>query len=340
MDDEFPVQDLRDGKMHQKLTEKLVGLGAKPKRRNADSIEDTLERYRQVPLHAVFLYTSEDPAVAAYLLNHWGAIDTLAGDVCDMLVITDQFSNESDAYDYIEKLHVVREAHFRAYSELPGLFFWDQTGDFAFISFGPNAGPSRIRRVLRIVFEELHRAPTLASVRQAGALLGQTGRPVARVETRAPEMVLQPQRFQALISFSPDGKHYLEELHSHLAYYVRTGAIDFWDEMQIPPGADLRTETAAALQRAKVAVVLVSADFLALDSIATHVLPVLLAAARERELTLFSVILSACAFSETALAHFPTINSPRTPVSNMSKGQRAALWKQVAELIKDSLQRQ
>ncbi len=112
---------------------------------------------------------------------------------------------------------------------------------------------------------------------------------------------------------------------------------DVWDDTRIPPGADRRREIAVALQRAKVAVLLVRADLLASEIVATDVLPSLLTAAKEENLKLFSVLLHPCAFYETELAQIVSVNRFLSPVSEMSKGKRAALWRTVTELIRTNL---
>lgn len=62
------------------LISEFKKLGASFKNNNRGYIEhDFLERYRNVPLHALFLYTSEDEDVAKYILHNWGALDTLSG---------------------------------------------------------------------------------------------------------------------------------------------------------------------------------------------------------------------------------------------------------------------
>ena len=79
----------------------------------------------------------------------------------------------------------------------------------------------------------------------------------------------------------------------------RYGAITRWDDTLIKPGAPWKEEIRAALARAKVAVLLVSADFLASDYITTNELPPLLAAAERRGTLILPVIVSPSRFEQT-----------------------------------------
>jgi hypothetical protein len=65
----------------------------------------------------------------------------------------------------------------------------------------------------------------------------------------------------------------------------------------------------------KVAILLVSADFLASKFIAENELPPLLAAAQMEGAVILPVILSACPYEDTELAKFQAVNSLSKPLS-------------------------
>jgi hypothetical protein len=174
---------LKLGSVHAELTSNLVAIGARPRSGQSEIGSDILERYRTVPLHAIFLYTSEDKEVGQYILEHWGALDALSGDYCDLHPSVDQFHSAEDAYDFVEQLDVVREARSFSLSHLPGVFFWDGHANAEYISFGDDLSTARIRHVMRVVFDEIRMKPNIMSVRHAKArLASEAGRTVRSTE--------------------------------------------------------------------------------------------------------------------------------------------------------------
>ena len=72
---------------------------------------------------------------------------------------------------------------------------------------------------------------------------------------------------------------------------------------------------------AKVAVLLVSADFLASDFIVDNELPPLLAAAELKGAVILSVIVSSCRFKQTeTLSQFQVVNPPTQPLNLLPRG--------------------
>lgn len=145
------------------------------------------------------------------------------------------------------------------------------------------------------------------------------------------------QQERVFICYHRKDERYLNELRTQLAYYVRAGTVDYWDDTKILPGSKWREEIQSAIQRAKVAVLLISSDFFASDFIASYELPLLLRAAEQQKLLIYSVILRPCLFNETELARFQPVNDPSVPLSELEPGKREEMWVRVANLIKNSL---
>lgn len=139
------------------------------------------------------------------------------------------------------------------------------------------------------------------------------------------------------ISYSHADEAWLKRLRVHLTPLQREGVISFWDDSRIKPGSQWRDEIREALLQAKVAVLLISADFLASDFISTNELPPLLAAAEKRGTVILPVIVSPCRFGQTpALAGFQAVNPPEEPLVRMRKAKRETLFVRVATLIEEA----
>jgi hypothetical protein len=108
----------------------------------------------------------------------------------------------------------------------------------------------------------------------------------------------------------------------------------YWDDTRLTPGSNWRTQIKQAIDSAKVAVLLISADFLASEFIAENELPPLLTAAQEEGAIILSVILRPSLFKYTSLAQFQTVNAPTQPIMGMSKVRRDRIWAEVAECIR------
>jgi hypothetical protein len=144
----------------------------------------------------------------------------------------------------------------------------------------------------------------------------------------------QGQPAKVFISYSRRDHDALGRLQVHLKPLVRDGRIELWDDTRLRPGELWLDEIKNALSTAKVAVLLVSADFLASDFIATEELPPLLAAGRARGLVIMPVILSPCRYRETpSLAQFMSVNDPASPLSGMSRTEQEAVWVKLANAI-------
>ncbi|HYT42787.1 MAG TPA: toll/interleukin-1 receptor domain-containing protein, partial [Methylomirabilota bacterium] len=150
-----------------------------------------------------------------------------------------------------------------------------------------------------------------------------------------------PTRKKAFISYSHKDKKYLERLRIHLMGYLLAGSEkdaldirdDVWYDAKIPPGADWKEEIRKALAYAKVAVLLVNADFLGSDFIREYELPTLLEAAQAGEVQILSVLLGPCAFAYTPLSRYQVMNPASEPLMGMKTTAQEVVWAKLAEEI-------
>lgn len=127
---------------------------------------DPFERYRTVPLHAAFLYSSEDSTLASYIQDNWHALHRMSADFCDIHPSLEQLSGSEDAYI---ALNIIIPENYRKVqlSRLPGVIFWDNS-EHEYISFR-GWDSDGITNGLRFIFEHIWRDPSIASVAVAEA---------------------------------------------------------------------------------------------------------------------------------------------------------------------------
>lgn len=141
-------------------------------------------------------------------------------------------------------------------------------------------------------------------------------------------------RGAVFISYSHQDKEWLERLLVHLKPLMREYKIQIWDDTKLKAGEKWHQEIDRAIKAAKVAVLLVSADFLASDFIAANELPPLLRAAEDEGATILPVILSPSRFTRTRdLSQFQAVNDPARPLIKLSKGEQEEVFVRVAEAI-------
>ena len=139
------------------------------------------------------------------------------------------------------------------------------------------------------------------------------------------------------VSYSHADAKWLTGMRTHLKPLERRGVIALWDDTKIKPGTHWREEIQSALESAKVAVLLVSADFLASDFIATNELPPLLNAAKERGTLILALIVRPCRFEKTELAQFQSVNPPSKPLSTLPSSRREEWYVKLSGIIEDAL---
>jgi len=140
-------------------------------------------------------------------------------------------------------------------------------------------------------------------------------------------------RDQVFISYSHKDKGWLEKLQIHLAPLQREGTIAVWADTAIKPGQIWKEEIEKALERAKVAVLLVSPDFLASKFIAENELPPLLEANKTEGLTILWIPVRASHYRRTAIAAYQAAHDPAKPLSGMSRARQDSALVKIVEAI-------
>lgn len=142
------------------------------------------------------------------------------------------------------------------------------------------------------------------------------------------------------ISYSHSDREYVDRLLVHLKPLEKEGLIDLWVDTRLRAGDRWKKEIEKALSRATVAILLVSADFLASNFITDNELPPLLRNAEEKGTRIVPLILKPCRFArDKNLRHFQAINDPMQSLVLLSPGEQEVFYDQVAIEVERWLQR-
>lgn len=175
--------------------------------------------------------------------------------------------------------------------------------------------------------------------------LGPSNDSVSELETLIKEALQNPDQFSSrprtetavntvFVSYSHKDAPFLDRLRVHLRPLEKQGLMDLWDDTKIEAGDRWKAAIEEALGRARVAILLVSADFLASDFIVDNELPPLLAKAESDGTRIVPIIVKPCRFRrDDTLNRFQAINDPASPLVSMSEGEQERVYDQLAQLV-------
>lgn len=146
-----------------------------------------------------------------------------------------------------------------------------------------------------------------------------------------------PGRNLIFVSHSKKDRRWLEELRLHLAPLARNTELSIWTDDQIPAGAPWRERIEDALARSRVAILLVSPDFLASDFISEVELPRLLEAADQGELKILWIPVRPGFWEATPIARYPSLWDPARPLSTLRKSEREQALASIGRIVARTL---
>ena len=140
------------------------------------------------------------------------------------------------------------------------------------------------------------------------------------------------------ISYSHHDAAWLAKLKMFLRPLEDQGMLHVWDDTEIRPGAVWMDEIRQSLSSARVAVFLITQNFLNSDFIREKELPQLLASARDRGCTVFWIAVSASTVDDSEIARFQAANDPSRPLDTLSEPDQNRVLKQIYDNMKKAVQ--
>jgi hypothetical protein len=147
-------------------------------------------------------------------------------------------------------------------------------------------------------------------------------------------------RNQVFVSYSHADEDYLKRLRVHLSLLERRN-IKIWTDKDIAPGMNWQDEIANALARTKVAVLMISTDFLNSDFITRQELPPLLAAAKSEGVEILPVIVKPSAFGDIdvePLSCYQAVNMGRPLVKLKDDSEREEEFVRILQVIRKHME--
>lgn len=136
------------------------------------------------------------------------------------------------------------------------------------------------------------------------------------------------------ISYSHKDSYWLERILTFLKPLKREKTIDVWTDRDISPGSVWREDIEKALKSARIAVLVVSQDFLASDFIAENELPPLLQSAQTGGTLILPLIVRPSIWGSCReLSSFQAINDPEEPLSGLPEVDQEKVLVKLARTI-------
>jgi transcriptional regulator with XRE-family HTH domain len=143
-----------------------------------------------------------------------------------------------------------------------------------------------------------------------------------------------PEPLRVFVSYSHTDEKHKDKLLGQLRVLERFHKVDVWTDDAVEPGAAWEVELERAMERTDVALLLVSAAFLASEFINRKEIQPLLKRHARGGLRVVPVILSSCAWQHhPALKSFKALPKDAVPITKYTGNRRASAYTEIAHAI-------
>jgi hypothetical protein len=139
---------------------------------------------------------------------------------------------------------------------------------------------------------------------------------------------------KVFLSYSREDMQWLDRLRKFLKPLEDRGLVRIWDDRLVEMGANWREEIEKSLRSAKMAVFLVTQDFLNSQFIQTQELPVLLERAKQEGVKIAWIYVKSCNVGDSVLYRYEAANDPKQPLEMLAEPQQNLVLTQIYEKIK------
>lgn len=143
-------------------------------------------------------------------------------------------------------------------------------------------------------------------------------------------------RKKVFISYSHEDKEWLDMLRKWLKPLEKSGLLEFWDDTKIKPGSDWRQEIKDAMNSARLAVLLVSQNFLASEFIPEEELTPILQSVENEGVSIIWIAVSESTYEDTGIEKFQAVNDPRMPLDTLPPQELNKQLKEIFNKIKET----
>jgi hypothetical protein len=140
------------------------------------------------------------------------------------------------------------------------------------------------------------------------------------------------------VSYSHKDQEWLDKLMTHLKPLVRNEKIRVWNDTQIQPGSNWKDEIDKAIMQSRIAILLVSPNFLASDFIMDEELPQILKNTKNGKTIIYWIAISPSLYNVTELREIQSANNPSKPLNSLNSAEQDAELVKIAQKISDSIE--
>jgi hypothetical protein len=140
---------------------------------------------------------------------------------------------------------------------------------------------------------------------------------------------------EVFVSYSHADTEWLERVKKYLNPLETMGILRIWDDQQIKPGADWLAEIKKSLASAKVALLLVTQDFLHSAFIQKQEVVSLLSSAEKDGVKITWIAVKASTVEDSPISKFQALNNPARPLEGLNEAERNQVLVEIYKKVKD-----